>query len=242
MTSIEEKWEAGKANELRFWESLFPEGGQFSRDALAKIAKIYHARLETKNKIEIPELSPLISRIQKKELQTLEVGPGPIPRLGIIKTEKHIIVNTLDPLTEEYLQMMRSRDIDISSLFPRGRFVSGMAEKATEYFDIGSMDLIYCSNALDHCADPIAAVRSLFEICAPGGAMYLSGLEDEGEYEKYSGFHQWNLKAEGDNLTVWRPDARYALREALSGDYYMRCYSQDRGIRRSWHVEISKAT
>ena len=148
---IQDKWNAGKIDELNFWQQLLPKDGHFNRADLEPLSANYKKRLDIGNKVLIPELSPLLARIQKHVVQTLEVGPGPIPRLGIIRTNKQIIVNTLDPLMDKYLTMMLDQEINVASMFPDGRFVTGVAEEATRYFNPSSMDLIYCSNALDHC-------------------------------------------------------------------------------------------
>ena len=238
---IQDKWNAGKSDELDFWEQLLPKDGNFKRADLVSNSAIYKKRLDVGNKVIIPELSPLLERIQKQVVQTLEVGPGPIPRLGIIRTDKRLIINTLDPLMEKYLNMMLDQDVDIVSMFPEGRFITGVAEEATRHFLPGSMDLIYCSNALDHCFDPIQAAQSLLEVCAPGGFMYISGLADEGKAQNYQGFHQWNLRVFGEDVSVSRPGCQsFTIRGSLRGVFKLKCYAQDRGARQSWHMEFWK--
>jgi len=238
---ILDKWNAGKNDELNFWEKLLPIDGQFRRADLESNSANYRKRLDVENKVLIPELSPLLARIEKHVVQTLEVGPGPIPRLGIIKTDKRLIINTLDPLMNDYLKMMLDRGVDIVSMFPEGRLITGVAEEATRYFAPGSIDLIYCSNALDHCFDPIQATQSLLDVCAPLGFMYISGLADEGLDQQYTGFHQWNLRVSGDDVSVSRPDGQnLSMRRNLHGDFKLKCYAQDRGARQSWHMEFWK--
>lgn len=238
-SDIVEQWEKGKEDELNFWNALLPKDGVYKNENLKRVSTNYVKRLDTSNKVDIPELSPLLAKINKDTVQTLEVGPGPIPRLGIIKTDKTVVVNTLDPLMGKYIDLMKNNGIEIQSVFPNGKFVTGIAEEASKHFGTNSQDLIYCSNALDHCADPVRAIKTLYAVLAEGGQMYLSGIANEADHQKFSGFHQWNIMSDGTDLLISRPGHDEKISEHMP-DVAFKTYAKQVNDRQSWHIEISK--
>ena len=49
-------------------------------------------------------------------------------------------------------------------------------EKLTSVFPRNYFDICSCTNALDHCYDPIAAIRQMLAVCKPGGWLHLSHI------------------------------------------------------------------
>lgn len=235
-----EDWERGKAHELRFWNEIFPEDNNFTHDFYKNAGSIYQLRAQTQKRMPMPDISRLIEGIDKDPVVTLEVGSGPLPKLGILETSKNLAILTLDPLMDDYIELLKQRHIDLAALFPEGKFVTGMAEDASRLFDLNSIDFIYSSNALDHCEDPAKCINELYKICAGGGCLYLTGMTNEGEYQKYSGFHQWNLDVQGGNLVIWRPNQKILQNELDVPKSSIHSYIETKKGRDHWCVVIQK--
>ncbi|TVQ60349.1 MAG: class I SAM-dependent methyltransferase [Phycisphaerales bacterium] len=96
-------------------------------------------------------------------VQAVEVGPGPIPALGVAPWRAALAV---DPLADGYRA---------EGLVPTWAGHVVLASSPGERLPAPSaaFDLAVCENALDHCEDPALVLRELRRALRPGGLLWL---------------------------------------------------------------------
>jgi hypothetical protein len=76
---------------------------------------------------------------------------------------------------------------------------------------------------LDHSIEPVWGIIEMLQVVKQGGAIILNHRRNEAEFEKYSGFHQWNFDALSNDFIIWRPDRRLNVTELLAGVADVNC-------------------
>lgn len=202
-----ERWADGLDEETQFWfRWLRDHGGQWAED--------YALRTDPDAELQPHIRRYLSSRPERASLRILDVGSGPLTVLGKRWGERRIEITAVDPLAERYAALFERVGIE-----PLVRPIPGEAEHVANLFPPASFDLVYAQNCIDHGYDPLRAIRQMLTLVRPGGLALLEHAIDEGEYMAYAGPHQWNFRADGERLVIWRPglwvDAHSALeREA----------------------------
>lgn len=141
-------------------------------------------------------LIPLIG--DQKSVSILDVGAGPILTTGDTLEGVDVQITACDNLADEY------REIYGDLLFP----IEQESMEALSYPD-NSFDIVHCVNALDHTKHPQKAIKELQRVAKK--FVYLRHNENEGEEQKYSGLHRWNIEMAGDDVRFWRPDREFYL-------------------------------
>lgn len=163
-------------NELSFWVDFVKS---------ERFAKRWESAVPNK---ELHKASKdFICEIQPKTI--LDVGSGVCSLLYGLLPESEI--TCVDPLGDLYGLIY-----DYSGK-PFKQPLAIMGEEMT--FD-GEFDLVHCSNALDHCQNPITVLANMITATKPGGWTMVQGFVDEGFAEGYSGFHKWDMKLTSDGL------------------------------------------
>src|SRR5215831_5544952 len=134
-----ETWARGIDYELFFWNRWMETKG-------AEWPDEYAARTSATREIEAWLIKDL-SLADPANAKILDVGAGPISRLGPQYKGKRLNITSVDPLALFYSALGRKHDLEITT-------VQGFAEDLCAYFDPETFDLSYCSNALDHSFDP----------------------------------------------------------------------------------------
>ncbi len=101
------------------------------------------------------------------------------------------------PLASEYEKLYNQYHT-----FPLIRPKEGKGENLLN-LGIGTFDLVYSCNALDHTYDPILSIQNMIDICEVGGKIIFENSINEGEYQKYLGLHKWNFMPVDDDLVIW---------------------------------------
>jgi SAM-dependent methyltransferase len=142
-------------------------------------------------------LRELLALQNQASFRILEVGAGPLSRIGK-KWEGHRIeIIPVDPLAGQYNRILAKRGI-----VPPVKTIKGSREDLQKQFPKGSMDLIYARNCLDHTADPFKSLIKLLEVLKPGRYIYFEHFPSVGEKNNYYGLHQWNFTLQEDDLHV----------------------------------------
>lgn len=141
-------------------------------------------------------LIPLIG--DKKEVSILEVGAGPVLTLGDELPGVDLRITACDKLAKEYA------DIYGEVLFP----IEFQDMENLTYPD-KSFDIVHCVNALDHTHHPDKALKELVRVAKH--FVYLRHNENEGETQKYSGLHRWNIELFGDDCRFWNKKREFRL-------------------------------
>lgn len=188
-----EEWIKGINPEIRFWSNwLKTKGGRWPDDYAyrTQIAPSFalHKELEGKISISWPP-------------KVLDVGSGPISRLGIATEQGNVDLHACDPLAPFYQQLFKEHNIT-PYIVPEFAY----SEALTDKYEPCSFDIVHMSNALDHSFMPLAGIMSMLQVVKVEGIVYLVHAENEAENENYSGFHQWNITGNDNTLNIWRKE------------------------------------
>lgn len=186
-------WQKGIESELSFWNRWFDTKGlDWPSDFLDR------AKADR-------EMAPwMLQGLDLSQIpRVLDVGAGPMTKLGTRHNGGTIDLTASDPLAPVYAEL--AEKYGVRRPVPT---VQAFAEDLSCYFDIESFDLVFCSNALDHSFDPVRGLEEMYKVARPKGRILLVHRANEAEFEKYEGFHQWNLDKEGDRFIIWNKEVR----------------------------------
>lgn len=200
--AIRDLWTGGLEHEQSFWRKWFETKGWLWPHEYAR-------RVDPVLEFQ-PHLRRFVHAAPGSTVRVLDVGAGPLTVLGKVWPGILLELTPVDPLAAVYDAIMR--DVGVTPLV---RTVHAEAERLGEKFAAGTFDLVYALNCLDHSYDPVAAIRQMVSVCKPGCWVVMEHHPDEAEHEHYQGLHQWNFRAEGDRMIIWRPGTRVDVQEAL---------------------------
>jgi hypothetical protein len=194
-----DKWLAGIDYEARYWDGFIgAKGGLQSQD--------YERRTMPAPPFcygHIPDLPAWPPTV-------LDVGAGPISNAGIRTPAGDVNLVACDPLAPIYDAILRKHNV-----VPYVRSEFAIVERLTERYGANRFDAVLMQNALDHAFYAVDGLLELFNVAKIGGQVLLLHAGNEAEFESYSGFHQWNIDAEGDCLIFWRQDTRVVINDLL---------------------------
>lgn len=222
-------WEANLTSELAFWRYILADRGvaEGTADDIAM-------RLNPTEPLQDHLRALLPSR---GAIRILDIGAGPMTTVGKVWGKRKVEIVAIDVLADEYDKLLEEVGI-----VPPLRTITGRGETVDQQFEIDSFDLVHIQNSLDHCADPIAVLKAVYNVVKPNGAIYLSHSVNEAEFHHYEGLHQWNLECHGDNLFVWDRSSRTMVNDLLPGAQ-IHCRVTPHPPKAGWLVvEITKVT
>lgn len=156
------------------------------------------------------ELKPHL-RNDVVEVRILDVGSGPITTVGMRWPGRTIALEAVDVDAERYAAVFVKHGIT-PPVQPR----PCEAERLTELFEPDSFDLVHAENAIDHCYDPVEAIRQMVTVVKPGGRVVLRHYRREADRQHFRGLHLWNFDVSGHCATIENPAHRYDLAKALA--------------------------
>lgn len=169
--------------EVEFWKSWFATGGlHWQQD--------FHNRFDPDMPIQ-DHVATYIDRLNTSCVHILDVGSGPMTKLGKKHASKQLMITATDLLAKQYDLLLEELGI-----VPQIRTTYADAEKLVEQFGRDIYDIVHGQNCIDHTADPLRAIEQMLAVCKPQGFVVLFHAENEGEKEKYAQLHQWNFTCE----------------------------------------------
>jgi SAM-dependent methyltransferase len=220
------KWKRALSAELHFWDEwLATKGGEWPDD--------YHRRLDGQAELQSNLKGYLAYVPDGGEVSILDVGSGPITRLGYRWTGRVVTITAVDALADEYQALL-----DKHRIVPPLRTVACSAESLTNRFPGGSFDLAYCRNALDHCYSPVKAIRQMLHVVRGSGLVVLEHYANEAETTGYYGLHQWNFDVLEGRLKVWNHHARCDIAAAVAD--LAEVSWERKSIGREWIIALLK--
>lgn len=135
------------------------------------------------NDLLIEVLIPFVG--DKKEVKVADLGSGPFSRIGrfLDGVEVKVYPSDKQDFTDFYKKRKQTSHIPIE--------YQNM-EKLT--YPDNFFDVVYCSNALDHTKNALAAVKEMMRICKIGGWIYIECWLDQLQ----TGYkHYWDAKEDG---------------------------------------------
>lgn len=210
-----QSWRLGVENELEFWERWYrTRGDQWPQD--------YAERLKPDRDIP-PRFVEGVLAPDIVSTRVLDVGAGPVSRLGNRYAGKRINVTAVDPLAPFYSEMAQRYSVD----WPV-KTVEGFAEDLSAQFDPGSFDAVFCSNALDHSFDPLRGIEEMMIVVRKGGRIILEHNANEAEHEAYRGFHQYNFDVRDGVFVIWNKEVNVVVNDVLSPLANVRAHRKER--------------
>lgn len=180
------KFLEGIAHELKFWKG-FVQTPRFL-DGWVSFNKT-------------PELNMMaydfITGMTKPTSKVLDVGSGVVSILnGTISPSK---LTAADPLGGLYECIFDYEKYGIKPPIP----------VTAEDMNIHSeYDIVHMSNAIDHAQNPERVIYNLWEACKPGGFIIIQGFENEGTFENWEGFHQWDIVVRNNAIVITDRDGK----------------------------------
>ncbi len=211
---------ASLTQEIAFWREWFEGKGLDWPDD-------YRRRFNPDLELQ-PELAALLPMIPKVDIDILDVGAGPITRLGKKSAGRSIHLIATDLLAAQYDQMLA--DLNIQPLL---RTVFADAEKLTDHFGRASFDIVHAQNTVDHMEHPPLAIEQMIAVTRPGGFVYLRHEENEGTRTGFYTLHQWDFFLDdmtGDFMLRHAHGKRYNLSRLFSRHGASRCYREDKRV------------
>ncbi len=134
----------------------------------------------------------------------LDVGCGISSQYGKYVKGKLINLISVDPLAHFYNEINRRFVTNLSSDEQVDDVRFGMFELLSAFFGKNYCDYILIDNALDHCIDPLVALKECLNVVKKGGIVSLRHHTNEAYRENYHGLHQWNISTnENNELFIW---------------------------------------
>src|SRR3954452_5529407 len=154
--------------EIQFWRAWFTTRGlQWPDD--------YPERFNPDQPIQ-KHIAQYINRLDTERVHILDVGSGPVTKLGKKLPPKELIITATDLLADEYDRLLEELKIE-----PLVRTTYADAERLAEQFGQNAFDIVHGQNCIDHTADPPRAIQQMIAVCKPKGFVVLYHAEKEGE-------------------------------------------------------------
>lgn len=218
-------WSAAVDHELSFWDHWFATRGREWPDD-------YRARLDPDSPLSAYHRG-FIDHLPHAKIRILDVGAGPLTLLGKTHPSKALEIVAVDALAERYDALIEKYGVK-----PPVRTIAGHAESLTRQFADSSFDLVTANNCIDHCYDPVLAVRQMVRVVKPGCIVALDHAENEADNEHHIGMHQWNFTIEKGHFIIRGRDTTTDVSEAIAGEARVEC---DDAPRNKWvQVHIRK--
>jgi SAM-dependent methyltransferase len=199
-------WETrGRRSELQFWAAWLAGAA-----GAEEWASDRERRFTPHAEVGDPLLRAEIKRLAKSEISVLDVGAGPVTKIGFRYPGKNLAIVAVDPLANEY-----SRLLEAAELEPPVRTLPVAGEELLEHFGRGRFDIAYASNSLDHSVDPMRIITNMVGVVREGGSVILRHARNEGHEQRYEGLHQWNFDVADRDLIVWNEAMTINVRSAL---------------------------
>ena len=212
MKNLDQK---GVNHEINFWKTFVKSErflqGWVSQEKTPELNQIVYMFINTLNPEEV-----------------LDLGSGPVSILnGTFPKEK---ITTCDPLSQLYQEIFPFSTYGITP--PEDYPCEELPEEWT-----GRFPLVHMSNALDHTRSPQEALQSLTRVCRADGHIIIQGFTNEAVHENYQGFHQWNLRLEGNDLMIGskNKETRYIPQAEVLLAHTEKCFNG-----RDWFIWILK--
>jgi len=192
------------------WQTDLVEENDFWASALADPERCwniseYRERINPDFALQ-PELRALIPAPAGATVRILDVGAGPLTRVGKKWAGRRIEITATDALADKYDALIKR--LNVPALVPVQMV---HAEKLTETFPENHFDLAYASNCLDHAYDPVLAIRQMLMVVKAGHYAYLWHFANAGKVECYQGLHQWNFDVEKGKFIISDGRAVFSL-------------------------------
>ena len=218
MATLTFQWKIDFENEARIWIENIMGEVEFHLRAGADSRGQYHEEYVMRNNntkftgID-KDIEVFATRIKNEDI-IMDMGCGSTPKYGEeISGGGRVNVVLVDPLAFFYNR--------INEIYGYGKDKNrqcnfGLFEFISSFYNENYCDVILINNALDHCIDPFKSIIECLYVLKMNGVMRLVHRRAEGVFEKYSGFHKWNLDYNEENeFIIWNENCAVNISEQL---------------------------
>ena len=203
-------WRDGLSSEIDFWNQYFAtKGSQWPQEYLMRLDP--HLPLQD-------YITELIDVPDGKQVNILDVGAGPLTRLGKHWPGRQVNITAVDPLAEEYDRILKKYNIE-----PPIRTVKASAEALHKLFPPNYFDLVYARNCIDHCFNAKLAIREMLRVAKPNCYVFMEHRPNEGETQGYHGLHQWNFFMKDGDFYIGNIHKTTNISKELAGLAQIEC-------------------
>lgn len=187
----------------------------------------FHERFNPNQPIQ-DHVATYIDRIEGNPVRILDVGSGPITKLGKKHPSRQLEITATDLLANEYDRLFSELGVE-----PLVRTVFADAERLEGQFGQNAFDIIHGQNSIDHTSNPLRAIEQMLAVCKPLGYVILYHAENEGQREQYQQLHQWNFTCENGDFIIrdrWGREINVTDKLATTGEVVCSCIREDEAI------------
>jgi len=181
---------------FRWKSALTLVGTEFHRENLqknqAKLAQLFDSKMPLQT-----ELARLLPVNSGTPYRVLDVGAGPVSKVGKRLNGQEVDLVPVDPLADRYQRLLE--ELGLRPPFPTQK---GYGESLAEQFPENSFDLVHARNSIDHCLNPVTVIRECVRVLKPGCRFYLNHYRNEGVAANYYGLHQWNFDQQDGEFVI----------------------------------------
>jgi radical SAM superfamily enzyme YgiQ (UPF0313 family)/ubiquinone/menaquinone biosynthesis C-methylase UbiE len=173
-------WDKGVASEIYFWDNWLKKQG-------GRRWKQEHLRRCNSNSNLQNIIVDYLDK-NKTEHSILDVGAGPLTRVGKLYKGNRIEIHAVDPLAKKYDVLLKKYNIQ-----PIVRTKECYGENLSEMFAENTFDVVYSFNAIDHSINPVKCLREMIKVTKRGRFIILEVFEKEGRRALWRGLHKWGF-------------------------------------------------
>lgn len=200
--------------------------------AKSKVPEIWQKRLDPNEPLADSHCR-FIEHLSSCNIRILDVGAGPFTDIGKKHPSKTLEIVATDVLAEKYAKLLKRKRI-----IPPVKTIYADAEHLTKHFPAMSFDYVSATNSIDHCADPVRAIKEMLAVVRPGCYVNLVHCSNEAEHASYAGLHQWNFTEENGHFIIWNKHVRIDLTNELAPQCQVDVCVEERYV----HVHLRKNT
>jgi len=178
------------------WKSaLLLVGDEFHSSNLAQNQAKLAKHFEHDTPLQ-PDLAELLT-CSKTSLKILDVGAGPVSKVGKVYNGYPIELVPIDPMASRYQEILTS-----INLKPKFWTKPGNGESLSQQFVKDSFDMIHARNSIDHTLNPLKVIKEALHVLKPEHFFYMNHYRNEGSAANYYGLHQWNFDIEDGSFVI----------------------------------------
>lgn len=197
MTTPIQDWRSGVAGELEFW----------------RLFRSFHPVLFARGMDpDAPLDLDVDCAVLKDGARILDLGCGMVSSMGRrSRSGRTVEIHYADALAPEFYAIAKLQGFVLPY-----RIEEAHAESLEAVYSPGLFDVIYCRNALDHCYNPVEALRLLPRFLADNGTLVLKHYRNCADLNDWSGLHKWNFYDRGGQLWLDRCGDWWCVDKLLS--------------------------
>lgn len=189
---IASSWRRGVIDELSFWENWIDnKGGQWADD--------FENRLTAKPVVKwLENLLPTSNNNEEDIIKIIDVGSGPISKIGNFIEGKNVSIYATDLLADFY-----NKRLALNNIKPIVPVCFSYSEFLNNVFPKNNFDLVTCNDTIDETYSPIHSLIEMVKICRIGGVIFISSKHNNAERCDYIGNHIWNIGRIKNDFILW---------------------------------------